>query len=321
MNYNEETIVNSPNMDDEKTQVATSQTNEQPTAQPAAEKKQDWVKNVGIGTGAAVAAGVIATLFTSGTIEQAPQDDDSHDTESSDGLTTPVVTDGELAIAHSVTDDMSFGEAFAAAHDEVGPGGVFEWHGELYGTYTAQEWNSLSREEKAEYNSHLRVVRTPHYENNVTHHHTSATTTSHEEVAHHDEHHTNEHGHETEDVAVTTNHDDHNTTDEPHVVQTSNAEVEDDGGVEILGLDHVTLSDGSEVTVGTAIVEGDVVAVWDVDNDNEADLMSVDYNHNGDFDADEWSDIRDEHLAMSNFDVDNNTYDAPADDVDYMAEV
>lgn len=39
-------------------------------------------------------------------------------------------------------EEMSFGEAFAAAREDLGPGETFEWHGNVYSTYTAEEWNS-----------------------------------------------------------------------------------------------------------------------------------------------------------------------------------
>lgn len=39
-------------------------------------------------------------------------------------------------------EDMSFGEAFAAAREDLGPGETFEWHGNVYSTYTAEEWNA-----------------------------------------------------------------------------------------------------------------------------------------------------------------------------------
>lgn len=326
MNYSEETIVNNPNLDDEKTEVtnenAAEQTAEDVLAegQPTEKKKTDWVKNVGLGTGAAVAGGVIATLFTSGTIPEAEHTQGgSTTTTSDDGLTTPVVTDGNLAIAHNVSDDMSFGEAFAAAHAEVGPGGVFEWHGELYGTYTAQEWNALSREEKAEYNSHLRVVRTPHYENNVSHHHTTTDTTHHEEVAHNDHH--NEDNHDDNHETANHNGEEEITGHEVtgHVTQTSGETVEE--GVEILGL-HQTEIDGQEVTLGGAVIDGTVIAVVDVDNDGEGDLMAADDNQNGHFDHDEWADIQDEHIPMSTFDTESgSSYDTGEDNVDYLAEV
>lgn len=47
--------------------------------------------------------------------------------------------------------DLSFGEAFAAARAEVGPGGVFLWHGGIYNTYTADEWNAMSQEQKSNF--------------------------------------------------------------------------------------------------------------------------------------------------------------------------
>ena len=39
----------------------------------------------------------------------------------------------------TVTDNMSFSEAFGAARAELGAGGVFEWNGNLYGTFYATE--------------------------------------------------------------------------------------------------------------------------------------------------------------------------------------
>lgn len=56
-----------------------------------------------------------------------------------------------VAVAHGISDDMSFSEAFAAARAEVGSGGVFVWHGNVYGTYYANEWNSMTDGQKAQY--------------------------------------------------------------------------------------------------------------------------------------------------------------------------
>ena len=46
---------------------------------------------------------------------------------------------------------MSFAEAFEAARDQVGAGGVFRWHGGIYNTYTAEEWNGMSEAEKNDF--------------------------------------------------------------------------------------------------------------------------------------------------------------------------
>lgn len=51
----------------------------------------------------------------------------------------------------SVSDDMTFNEAFEAARNEVGPGGVFHWKDGVYSTFNEREWLSLSDEDKNEY--------------------------------------------------------------------------------------------------------------------------------------------------------------------------
>lgn len=65
----------------------------------------------------------------------------------------PEGIDGEVHVAHSVTNDMSFSEAFASARAEVGAGGAFVWHGNVYGTYRADdaEWMEMTAEERAEH--------------------------------------------------------------------------------------------------------------------------------------------------------------------------
>lgn len=55
------------------------------------------------------------------------------------------------AVATSVDDSMTFDEAFAAARTEVGPGGVFRWHGRPYNTFWQEEWADLSLVQRQEY--------------------------------------------------------------------------------------------------------------------------------------------------------------------------
>ena len=54
-----------------------------------------------------------------------------------------------------VDQSMSFGEAFEAARQEVGAGGVFHWHGGIYNTYTAAEWNSMTPEEHNQFSQQV----------------------------------------------------------------------------------------------------------------------------------------------------------------------
>ena len=60
---------------------------------------------------------------------------------------------GDIDVASTVNDDMTFAEAFAAARNEVGAGGVFEWNGGLYGTYYETEWDTLSKQEQDQFSS------------------------------------------------------------------------------------------------------------------------------------------------------------------------
>lgn len=70
------------------------------------------------------------------------------------GAAAEELTLADVPVAN-VSDDMSFGEAFAAARAEVGAGGVFMWHGNLYNTYVAEEWNAMSAEERAEFGDRI----------------------------------------------------------------------------------------------------------------------------------------------------------------------
>jgi hypothetical protein len=60
-----------------------------------------------------------------------PPDEEGDDAKVFNPHTAPIAT--------GVNDEMSFGEAFAAARAETGPGGVFTWHGQNYHTFVAGE--------------------------------------------------------------------------------------------------------------------------------------------------------------------------------------
>ena len=52
------------------------------------------------------------------------------------------------SLATCVNDNMSYSEAFASARNEVGVNGAFVWHGQVYSTCYAGEWNGLSHEDQ-----------------------------------------------------------------------------------------------------------------------------------------------------------------------------
>lgn len=56
-----------------------------------------------------------------------------------------------IAIASRIEEQMPFKEAYAAAREETGPGGIFSWHGQVYNTYTVEEWQGLSLGQRQEF--------------------------------------------------------------------------------------------------------------------------------------------------------------------------
>lgn len=65
--------------------------------------------------------------------------------------TEPIHIFTQAKFATTVTGEMPFADAFNAARQELGQGGVFEWHGKLYNTYTKPEWEALSQSDKEQY--------------------------------------------------------------------------------------------------------------------------------------------------------------------------
>jgi hypothetical protein len=57
----------------------------------------------------------------------------------------------EISIANSANDAMDFAHAFATSREDVGPGGVFNWHNNTYSTFYKAEWNGLSLDEKQDF--------------------------------------------------------------------------------------------------------------------------------------------------------------------------
>lgn len=138
--------------DNEKTQYQSQNkevVNDSPADKNQPEQKKSkfpW-KQVTIGATSGILLGAAATVLTSGTtIDHASggEGNDSHPW-----------ADDDISIATDVNDDMSFSEAFAAARAEVGPGGAFEWHGQVYGTFLADEWNDMTQAQREEFGSHF----------------------------------------------------------------------------------------------------------------------------------------------------------------------
>lgn len=85
--------------------------------------------------------------------DDSPESDNIEDADievdSSDLCEYEVPTSVEFS--ESVTDEMSFNQAFQTAREELGQGGFFTWRGQHYNTYNKEEWDSFSEEDKKEF--------------------------------------------------------------------------------------------------------------------------------------------------------------------------
>lgn len=264
----------------------------------------EW-HNVAAGAGVGVMLGAAATLLTSGKPAEHKEEGDTH----------PDWTDGEVPVATSVNDDMSFSEAFNAARTEVGPGGVFEWHGYIYSTYTEDEWGSMTAEQRDEYGSHFNW-------HGDAPHDTASSGSSHSSGATHGTHASDE-----VDVVSAENHNEQSTHHQEStgndvevagVTPAVNTEEVDDPEVEILGVVH----DGdSGVNIGGLMVDGQEVVVIDIDNDEVFDVMGTDQNGDQQLSQNEFVDISGQHLTVNDLggfsNPDGSSFASNNDDIDY----
>ena len=174
---------------------------------------------------------------------------------------TPYVPD-ELHVA-SVDQNLSFGHAFAQARAEVGPGGVFHWHGGVYNTYSEAEWNSMSAADRSDFAHQVAPA-----------------------VYHHPDYY--------ENMAQQGNHDAGTSeTDIPDVVivDDTNQETATESEVHILGVNQYVNEDGDVSNAGFATIDGEPIVMIDVDGDGVFDGAIHDNNGNGQIDENEVLDI------------------------------
>lgn len=244
------------------------------------DKKKTTIKDgakwqeVVIGGISGVALGAAATVL----MGSAPASDANpeENTESSEQEAYETMDNGYAQMASNVNDDMSFNEAFAAARGEVGPGGVFEWHGGLYGTYYASEWNAMDDDARNEYYNSVPWSSASHHQSN----HSTTNNT--------DSHHT--------DTTIV----DHGGEDDHH--ETTGSQATADADIEIIGVEHANLDGEHDSIIGAASVNGQAVYFVDVDGtDDQFDVMIADLNGNSDIEESEVFDITDQHLSVSHF--------------------
>lgn len=128
-------------------QFTTQQNNyrAQSNANVQSNNKGAWKKVVfGGATGVLVGAGAMYAANTLAT--------DNSDTDTS----AAKANQPEDVKVAKVSDDLSFQDAFDAARAQVGAGGVFRWNGGLYSTYSEDEWNNMSDDDKAAFTQAIR---------------------------------------------------------------------------------------------------------------------------------------------------------------------
>ena len=256
---------------DESTTLDEKESKKQPVDEPkqtgSVKKTKPMWHTVTIGGVAGIVFGAVASGFKAdaATTEQdLPEGDEGEDDVNQHD--EPVV-DGGVTEAASVNDDMSFSEAFASARAEVGPGGVFEWRGNLYGTYYATEWDNMTVEEKNEYNSRVNHwQQSPAPEGNSS----------------------NE---DKETVTASASTDENTDEEDVKVISSSlsdSGQESEDIEVEVLGVEHV---DDSNMNVAYVSVEDQEVILIDATGDEEFDYMAADLNHDNQITSDEVVDI------------------------------
>lgn len=173
----------------------------------------------------------------------------------------PQPAETQMHVAET-NDDMTFDEAFNQARAQVGPGGVFRWHGGIYSTYTEEEWNNLSDEERAAYTESARGMAQG----------SEADSETYENNAHHDE----------PEPAHT----------EPRDVQPAEENTVED--------EQVATLNGRQMIVGQGTYGGHRAVYVDSDMDGKYDVVLIDSDDDGTLDdEDEAVDLNDEGISIS----------------------
>ena len=151
----------------------------------------------------------------------------------------------DAPVAH-VSDSQSFAQAFADARQQVGPGGIFEWHGQVYGTYYADEWNSMSQDQRNDYWASVNA-QAAHDEDWNPHSNTHQNVVSH----------------------------DNDTSN----LMAANEEHLDNDPAPRVEVGQIVSQDG--ITMAEISLDGESMLVADTDNDGVIDTMAADFDGDG----------------------------------------
>lgn len=262
------------NVENDKTQVDESKVSK---VEVNKNKGVSGVKKVAMGAGTGVLVGSLSSFMGASAMAAElemdkelimPEGEEVIEPIDSVDLIEETVSDGEVPFATSVNDEMSFGKAFAAARSEVGSGGAFEWRGNIYSTFTAEEWDSMSQEDIDEYNSHFNWETS---------------------------------GDDEGDSNISMSDNGTLDTDDVEVVDIAENDVIEDAEIEILGFVH---DEESGYDIGLMLVDDQEVYLVDVDpidGNGEFDYLLSDINGDGEITDNEMMDVSDMDMDVDTF--------------------
>lgn len=227
------------------------------------DSEQNSWREVVMGGFSGIALGAVGVLFTGAKLPDSAPKQTTTPEPGESPLSPGIESASAITIATDVNDDMSFSEAFASARHEVGANGAFVWHGQVYTTCYAEEWNALSPEEQNAFSSN------------------AIAATNGQQIQSHD-------------------HSDVITVYDPSVDQ---GDVADGVtiGVNVLGVETVVTEEGNVVNLGIAEMEGHDALFIDEDGDGVFDSMAIDGNNDGIIEDNEIMDVFDPNLNVETF--------------------
>lgn len=229
----------------------------------------------------------------------------------------PVAND-MLQVANPA-DGLSFRQAFDAARAEVGPGGVFRWHGNIYNTYTEEEWKAMSEQEHEQFAQRVKPEVSPADIDTRQVVNVSPSVEGTEDdvqIADNQSEASPDEGDQVGSQYAYANPESHSSEDNQQVAASEPQATEDDD-VRVIGFGHVEVAEGRYVAVEEVDINGQRVAIIDVDLDNVPDFAMSDLNHNQQLDEGEIIDLHTgESVAFTNeHDSSDDTLGEMAQDV------
>lgn len=178
--------------------------------------------------------------------------------------------------ALSVSDEMTFKEAFAAARAEVGLEGAFVWHGQVYATYRADdpEWKEMSAEDRIAHSQHI-----------LSQVHATAYTP----------------GEDEPEITEVPEIPAEETPVEEVPVEEEDLELideDEDADVHIVGVELPGAEEGSDVQIAYGEMDGSDAVFADMDGDGEVDLVLIDVDGDGQPGLGEAVDVSDSGIKM-----------------------